>query len=280
MTAGERLLQVLTPNQIDPTRLHFINSPLTLKLCVANEGFAQWKESIAQSIETGANFSQGFSLLPAENYNDIGQKYQGPVVLITDALCYSTTDMFASGFQDHEIGLILGTSGNTGAGGANVFTHDVLQEVFGEDNSPVKPLPKGASFRVAIRRTTRVGSRASVPIEDLGIVPEKIHPLTKNDVLNNDIDLINEAAEMLSLMPVYSLTAKANEAAAGSVQMTVTTRNMTRVDVSLNDRPILTLDVKDGTSAFTLPRRSPSENRIELRGYNGEKLAAATRLSI
>jgi len=280
MTAGERLLQVLTPRQIDPTRLHFINSALTLRLCEGNEGFAQWKDSIAQSIETGASFSQGFSLLPAENYNDIGQQYQGPVVLVTDALCYSTTDMFAAGFQDHQIGKILGTSGNTGAGGANVFTHDILQQVFDGDNSPVVPLPKGASFRVAIRRTTRVGSRASVPIEDLGIVPDRIHPLTKNDVLNNDVDLISEAAEMLSLMPVYSLTAKADEAAADSAQITVTTSNLTRVDVALNQRPTLTLDVKDGTTTFPLPRRSPAENQIELRGYKDEELAAATRLSL
>jgi hypothetical protein len=278
LTAGERLLQVLTPKKIDPARLHFINSALTLRLC-GTEGFGQWKDSIAQSIETGANFSQGFPLLPIEQYNDIGQKYQGPVVLVIDALCYSTTDVFAAGFQDHQIGRILGTSGNTGAGGANVFTHDLLQEFFTGDDSPVKPLPNGASFRVAIRRTTRVGERATVPIEDLGVVPDELHLINRNDVLNSNIDLINHAAEMLAAMPVYSLTAKC-KTTGNTLQIHAATRSLTRVDVLLNNRPSLTLDVKDGPTTFTLPKRSPAEARLELRGYKDEQLAAATILSV
>ena len=28
--------------------------------------------------------------------------HQGPVVLVSDALCYSTTDIFVAGFQDNE----------------------------------------------------------------------------------------------------------------------------------------------------------------------------------
>jgi len=68
------------------------------------EFLRRWRPSIEQSVETGAAFSQGFPLLPEDAYNDIGQKYQGPVVLVTDALCYSTTDIFAAGFQDHHIG--------------------------------------------------------------------------------------------------------------------------------------------------------------------------------
>ena len=42
--------------------------------------------------------------------NGIGQVYYGPVVLITDALSYSATDIFAAGFQDNEVGLVLGTA--------------------------------------------------------------------------------------------------------------------------------------------------------------------------
>ena len=200
-------------------------------------------------------------------------------MLITDALCYSTTDVFAAGFQDHQIGRILGTSGNTGAGGANVFTHDLLQEFFTGDDSPVKPLPNGASFRVAIRRTTRVGERATVPIEDLGVVPDELHLINRNDVLNNNIDLINHAAEMLAAMPIFSLTAKC-QTTGNTLQIHAATRSLTRVDVLLNNRPSLTLDVKDGPTPFTLPKRSPAEARLELRGYKDEQLAAATILSV
>ena len=54
----------------------------------------------------------------------------GPVVLITDARCYSTTDIFAAGFQDHKVGTILGTDNNTGAGGANVWTLELIRQYF------------------------------------------------------------------------------------------------------------------------------------------------------
>lgn len=279
--AGERLLQVLTPKQIDPSRLHFINTSLTLKLCKGNEFIRQWVESITQSIETGADFSQGFPLLPIEQYNDIGQQYQGPVALVIDALCYSTTDIFAAGFQDHEIGKILGTSGNTGAGGANVFTHDLLQQLLTDPDSPIRPLPNGASFRVAIRRTTRVGQHASVPIEDLGIVPDDIHRLTKNDVLGGNVDLINEAAKLLAGMaPVFSLKAELAGVQGDTLRIDVTTKNLTRIDALVNHRPRLTLDVRDGTTTLSLPKPASDGNILELLGFNGEQLGAATRVSL
>jgi Peptidase family S41 len=57
----------------------------------------------------------------------LGQRYYGPVVLITNARCYSATDTFTAGFADHRIGTILGVGPNTGAGGANVWTHGLLK---------------------------------------------------------------------------------------------------------------------------------------------------------
>ena len=76
-----------------------------------------------QALQTGATFSAGFPISDPDACNVVGQKYFGPAELITDALCYSTTDIFAAGFQDHQIGQILGADGNTGAGGANVWEH-------------------------------------------------------------------------------------------------------------------------------------------------------------
>ena len=67
--------------------------------------------------------------------------------MVTDALCYSTTDIFAAGFQDHHIGPVLGTSGNTGAGGANVWTHELMREFL--PDGPFKALPRNAAMRVA-----------------------------------------------------------------------------------------------------------------------------------
>ena len=65
------------------------------------------------------------------------------------------------------------TRHDTGAGGANVWDHtDVLQELSLKPNPFVK-LPGGASMRVAARRSTRVGKRSGVPLEDLGVAPDE-----------------------------------------------------------------------------------------------------------
>ncbi|UCH97096.1 MAG: peptidase S41, partial [Candidatus Aminicenantes bacterium] len=195
--AGEKLLQVLTPKKIEPERLSFVTTPLMHELCSKYDWLSQWVPSIERAIETGAVFSQGFPFLPVEEYNRIGQKYFGPVILITDALCYSTTDIFAAGFQDHEIGPILGVHKNTGAGGANVWTHSLLKRLL-PSSTAMLSLPKNASFRVSIRRTTRVGKNIGMPLEDLGVVPDHIHYMTKNDLLDKNVDLIEKAASILA----------------------------------------------------------------------------------
>jgi hypothetical protein len=277
--AGERLLQVLTPGPIDPERFYFINSPLTLRLCESDTSLAEWKESISQAVETGAAFSHGFSLLPVERYNDIGQQYQGPVVVLIDAQCYSTTDIFSAGFQDHGIGKILGTSGTTGAGGANVWDHRQLLRILSGQGSPFRPLPQSASFRVAIRRCTRVGKRSGALVEDLGVVPDEVHRITRRDVLNDGVDLIQRACAMLAAMPVQAVTAKVQSAVA-PVRIDVTTKNVDRLDLFVNTRPHRSLDVSDGTVSLDVPPPAGGSCTFELRGFRSNQLVASTRIRL
>jgi hypothetical protein len=89
---GERILQTLSPHPITPESFHFVATPFTLRLAETESWLAEWAKPLATSLATGAGFSQGFPLTPPAVCNDIGQVYQGPVVLITDAFCYSTTD--------------------------------------------------------------------------------------------------------------------------------------------------------------------------------------------
>jgi hypothetical protein len=203
ITSGERMLQLFSDHPVEAERLHFINTELTLDVAKSNAlgGFAnQWQQSIELSLLTAAVYSQGFPIESPDITNAIGQRYGGNVILITDARCYSTTDIFAAGFQDNKIGPILGVDNNTGAGGANVFTHDLVQTVLAGPDSPIEALPNGANMRVAIRRTIRVGDNAGLPLEDLGVVPDATHQLTRDDLMNGNPDLINEAAQILSEM--------------------------------------------------------------------------------
>lgn len=282
---GEFLLQTLTPRRIEPEPVQFLNTPLNLEICRRNDSSSAWAdlsvwlESMKQALQTGATFSAGFPISDPEQCNTVGQRYFGPVVLIIDALCYSTTDIFAAGFQDHEIGPVLGTDGNTGAGGANVWEHrhfvsDVLP------GAVYQELPNGAGMRVSIRRTLRVGRRAGSPVEDLGVVPEERHFLTRNDLLNQNADLISKAGSLLAGGIQRGLTVTVQATSSTQATLAVDTQGMTRIDVYLDDRPIQSIDIQGGQTILTVPKAVSAQPNLEIRGYDGAQLVARYRTSI
>ena len=279
--AGERLLQLLTPRRVIPEPAQFINSALNLQLCERHDFLQDWVHSIQQAVRSGATFSSAFPITPADVANDIGQIYHGPVVLITDGLCYSTTDIFAAGFQDHKIGPILGVDGNTGAGGANVFSHSDIVEFFfppTDKGSPYRKLPNGANMRVAIRRTLRVNDRAGDPVEDFGVIPDARHFMTRNDLLNRNVDLINEAGKILTGLPVRRLDVLASTDADGQLLLDVTTQGVTRLDIYIDQRPFGSVDVGDGPTELTVATKSASSVRLE--GFSEDELVASRLLQV
>src|SRR5207244_2835848 len=159
------------------------------------------------------------------------------------------------------------------AGGANVWTHDLLRQLFPGRGSPLSKLPGSASFRVAIRRTIRVGDRSGVPVEDLGVVPDEIHRITKADVLEANADLLARAGEILASLPAYALGVEA-EPKDGGADVKATTKRLTRLDVWLDRRPLSTFDVTDGETTIPVPAGGAAPRLLELRGFDGEKLAA------
>ena len=278
INAGERLLQLLTPRPIDPSLFHFLNSARTQQLAERHAFLRPWRESIAQAVQTGAEYSQGFPLLPLSAYNDIGQTYQGPVVLVTDALCYSTTDIFAAGFQDHKIGTILGVDGNTGAGGANVWEYPDISALLGDPREFPPTLPGMASFRFAVRRVTRVGKNAGLPLEDLGVRPDELHEITRRDVLERNVDLITRAATLLDKMPKQRLTAERT----GEDRFRVECANVDRVDAYLDDRPLSSREARRNPFTLVVPagRRFPRMTQLRLQGFRQGELVAATRVPL
>jgi len=281
---GERMLQLLTPRPIDPARFSFLNSGRTLDLTSRDPDFRAWRNSIAQSIETGTDYSQGFPLDAVVTYNDIGQKYQGPVVLITDALCYSTTDIFAAGFQDHRIGVALGVDDTTGAGGANVWEYVYIAELLADPHFPIR-LPQHASFRFAVRRVTRVGANSGVLLEDLGVKADERHNMTRRDILERNVDLIERAGKILKDGPVQRLVVKYKRPGSLSIGY----ENLDRIDLYLDDRPLQTsLNVKRSSRlnyrSLPLTRKTiGSARELRLQGFRSNpqgqpELVAATRL--
>jgi hypothetical protein len=197
--AGEYILQLFTDRRIEPEPMFFRNTVYTSGFA-RSDMLSKWKPSIELSIQTAFEYSQGFPLADPADVNRIGRKYSGKTVLLTDAACYSTTDIFAAGFQDHEIGPVLGSDESTGAGGANVWTHALLRQFWPgpADKQPFAELPRSMDMRVAFRRSTRVGARVGLPLEDLGVQSDVIHHRTRGDVFRNDCDLLDHATSLFT----------------------------------------------------------------------------------
>lgn len=276
VVAAEFLLQFFTPQLVQPEPMQFVTTPATAQLCAAVDDYVPWRASIEESVETAAQYSSAVPLYPAQVINSVGQLYHGPVVLVTDALCYSATDIFSAGFQDHGIGPVLGVAPNTGAGGANVVEHgQLLQEWTG---GPLRALPGGAEFRVALRRSLRVGARSGQPVEDLGVIPDELHELTRRDLLGDNEDLVAHAGRMLAGMHPRRLSATA-AVDGGELNVTLETRALSSVDVYINGRPVTSSAVTDGTTQVTLPApATPAE--VRLAGFDGDQLVAGRVLQV
>lgn len=279
--SGEYLLQLLTPRRIEPEPVQFINTPLNLEICRRNgkdslwTDLSPWSDSVSLALQTGAAFSAGFPISDPAQCNAIGQRYFGPVVLITDALCYSTTDIFAAGFQDHEIGPILGVDRNTGAGGANVWEHRHLMHfVLPGEDSVYRELPKGAGMRVSMRRTLRVGPRSGTPVEDLGVVPEYHRPLTRKDILEDNADLKDAAGKLLKSLPVRALSVVALGGSRSKARLRVSTTGMTRLDIYVGMRPAHSIEPLGPVIEVEVKSKRPDSDFVELQGFDGEKLVA------
>lgn len=282
ITAAERTLQLLTPQEVRPSRAQFTTSPLLLDICRRHapsrdfRGFdlSEWIPSLEQAVATGSAYSRGYPITPPDAANDRGQRYFGPVVLVVDALSYSATDIFAAGFVDHAIGPVLGTADNTGAGGANVWRHRDLLRLAG-DEARLAPLPRDAEMRVAVRRITRVGAAEGEVLEDLGIEIGERHHMTERDITGSNDDLIEHAARLLRRegRPRFRIEfARRGDA----LDVHTDTEGVDDIEVRVDGRALATIaaDVPGPHRIEPVPRR---EFEVESIGRQGREIVARRR---
>lgn len=198
--ASERLLQLFSPSGIEPAPFSFRCTELTRRLSETHASWSPWRASLRRGVSTGEPYSEGFPLTPVEQANSVGRRYRGPVVLLCDALSYSATDLFITGFKDHHLGQVIGVDARTGAGGSSAYWHQrlVLDHAH-EPDSPLKPLPGGAAMHVALLRSTRVGAKRGFPVEGRGAELDLRYRYTRDDVLHDDVDLLRRAGQLLAL---------------------------------------------------------------------------------
>ena len=255
-----------------------MSTPFTLSLAQTEDWLTEWAQPLATSLATGAGFSQGFPVTSPESCNDIGQVYQGPVVLITDAFCYSTTDIFAAGFQDHGIGIILGCHDNTGAGGANVWDYDLLAgaERDAESVQGIAAAAPACGWPRAARPASE--ARAGVPLEDLGVTPDERYFMTRDDLLKGNVDLIAYAAKLLAARPRQTLQVDACRRRSRH-QVRVTATNVDRVDLHVDERPVASVDVTSSPTVIALTKPIAA-GRVVAKGYRGGTLVVSAGITI
>ncbi len=256
---AEGLLQYLTPREIEPSRFALRQSPLIQSLAFAIADFqakalrepgsippnvrsalAEWKPwgaDLLQAPFTGNPLTRAFPITDERQINLGGQIYQGPVLLITDGLTYSAGDFFVAGFQDNQIGPILGVQPSTGGGGANAWTHgELFANLKHFPGLPLRELPKGIGMTLSLRRSLRAGINAGQPLEDVGVTATALHDLSAEDVHNYNFDLLQRACRMLSELPDYQLrieTLERDPAPARTLRFRILTRGLSRVEASL-----------------------------------------------
>ncbi|MGK5682075.1 S41 family peptidase [Actinoplanes sp. URMC 104] len=273
VVAAELCLQALVARPVEPEPAQFAATALNLRICRANDHLGPWLRSMEQALESGAPYSAGVPFTEREWFDAVPQSYFGPIVLLTDARCYSAADIFAAGFQDNRIGLVLGTDGNTGAGGGNVWQlADLTGSLAGQPDSPFKPLPLGAGLSLVIRRVTRVGPNAGSPLEDYGVAPDERHVTTRRDLLEDDADLMAAAAELLEKTPPRRFDVALSEA-DGHLTASFAVAGADRADFEVDGRPRYSADLGDDTGPVRVVNCAGART-VRVRGFDRGELVA------
>ncbi len=270
--AAERMLQLFTPEPIEPVRFSLRATDLTRAMADAPQNrrlLSPWQRSLHEAAATGELYSQGTPITPPARCNDIGQVYGGPVVAVVDPTTYSAGDLFAAGFVDNRVGAIVSVGQATGAGGANVWRLETLRAALDGTDHALAPLPPGVGFTLSVRRATRIGVSAGMPIEDIGVVGQWRYHMTRRDLLEGNIDLLRFCARLIDAQPVTRL-----DVAIDGQTLEVTSVNLSRIDVYLDQRPLTSVDT-NGRVTIPFPG-DPDVIRIE--GYQGDVLAQVRML--
>jgi hypothetical protein len=155
IAAGERVLQLFSAQPVVPARFQFRITDATRAMAEATDEFIRWRPSFVEAFGTGEEYTRGIPIEGDDaDYNQVGRKYAGPVILISDALAFSTADIFAAGFIDNQVGKLICTDANMAAAGGNNWVWDVVR-LYNPD------------FRIdAVLKPDIIAGRLSVPVMD------------------------------------------------------------------------------------------------------------------
>lgn len=266
INAAEWMLQLLTPNPIEPVRFSVLATDFARGYCQARrnrEEYDGWLPSLRASVRSGELYSSAEPISSPEDCNDRGQAYGGPVMLVANANTYSSGDLFCAGFIDNAIGRYCSVDNSTGAGGACVVDFAELLRGARRSDVELPALPEGVDLNISFLRATRSRGHLGAAIEDVGVPPtERVLPLTRRDLLENNCDLLARCVRKLAKEPLTSMTVARPDRGA---RLIVETTGIDRVDVRLDDHALESkAPGRGGRLVVQLPRGT---RRIEVSGF-------------
>lgn len=280
---AERMLQMLTPRTIRPVQFHFaltntvsmildhFRAADPLDINGTRAEFEAWLQQQVGDELTEDSLTPGRPITPPERANNIGQVYQGPVILLFDSLTYSAADIFAAGFQDHDIGELIGVDPSTGGGGANVWRYqDILDNIPRLPGLPLTPLPRDCNISLAIRRATRTGSLPPMPIEDIGVEPNFVHDRTLRDIFDNNADLFGFACGRLTRAKVARIDIQQSQKTATGLSLTLLATNIRFLMFRLDGLAIHAAAITPGVpQTFSVPTSNLGRKgkQLAIEGY-------------
>jgi hypothetical protein len=161
-------------------------------------------EKVNQAIVDKQSYTSTFSIALENAVHSWGTAYYKPVILLTNASCYSSCDMFSATLQDTGRVEIIGADESTGGGGANVVTTEALYGSLkdgAENKGPFHLLDLGQEMRVAFRETVRGGFHAGELLENFGARSMQVLRSTRRDVLEKDADRMEKILDHLASTP-------------------------------------------------------------------------------
>jgi hypothetical protein len=98
--------------------------------------------------------------------------------------------------------------------------------------------------------------------------------MTRRDVLENNVDLLDAAGALLAGRPVRQLRLNPSRAADGTLTLQLSTVGLDRVDVYVDGRPRGSSDVADGETTLTFADVAAAAS-IQVQGFAAGGLVAA-----
>jgi len=201
---AEHLLSRIRGKAINPVTAQMRNTWLNETFCrtraAKDPNYEVWADSIRSRIAEGLMYS---AALPFSRTKELKAAAQSgrrikPVMLIVDQNTASAAEVLAAGFTDNNVGELLGThSATAGACAHGIRLNKLLMERVNDVAYPYDKESSIGRIKLSICRLLRAGAHAGEVIEGNGIKPDVIVPLTRDDVLHHNRDLLATAVSRL-----------------------------------------------------------------------------------